>query len=164
MWSRAPACVADPASRSISDPVYSLAGLSHPCILRTLRPGAELRIGEDVGMNGATVCCAARVSIGSQVLMGVNALVTDTDFHALAPEGRRWSIDGVGTAPVIIGDNVWLGLNSVVLKGVTIGRDAVVGAGSVVVGDIPAGAMPPSRVFCPTWWCIPVRLTKSAAS
>jgi acetyltransferase-like isoleucine patch superfamily enzyme len=125
----------------VSDPVYSATGIAHPCILRTLRPQARLIMGDDVGLSGATVCCAERVEIGDRVLVGANVTITDTDFHALRPEGRRWSGASADAAPVAVGDDVFLGMGSVVLKGVTIGRDAVVGALSVVTRDVPAGAV-----------------------
>lgn len=125
----------------VSDPIFSEPGVSHPCVLRTLASGASLLVGDDVGMSGSTICAAQSVTIGDQVLMGANVVVTDSDFHPLAPERRRWSREGVATAPVAIDDNVFLGMNSLVLKGVTIGRDAVVAAGSVVTRDVPAGAI-----------------------
>jgi acetyltransferase-like isoleucine patch superfamily enzyme len=137
----------------ISDPVYSEAGLNHPCVLRTLRPGASLLIGDEVGLNGATVCAASSVRIGSRVLVGGNVVIADTDFHALAIEGRRYSSATAAVAPVDIGDDVFLGFNVLVLKGVTIGAGAVVAAGSVVVGDVPAGAVVggvPARVIAQT--------------
>ena len=101
-------------------------------------------------MSGCTVCAAQRVTIGDDCLLGVDVLIADTDFHRVAPEGRRWRRDGVRTAPVEIGDNVFIGARAMVLKGVTIGEGAVVGAGSVVVDDVPAGAVvagAPARVL-----------------
>jgi acetyltransferase-like isoleucine patch superfamily enzyme len=133
----------------ISDPVFSEPGIAHPCVLRTLSKTAELRIGDDVGMSGATVCAADSVTIGDQVLLGANATIVDTDFHPLVAAGRRWNATAVATAPVCIGENVFIGMNALVLKGVSIGRDAVIGAGSVVASDIPAGAIAtgvPARV------------------
>jgi acetyltransferase-like isoleucine patch superfamily enzyme len=125
----------------ISDSTFSGPGVAHPCVLRCLLPGARITIGDDVAMSGASICASVSVEIGDQVLVGANAVITDTDFHPLAPEHRRWSEENVGIAPVVIGANVFLGMNSMVLKGVTVGRDAVIAAGSVVVHDVPAGAI-----------------------
>ncbi|NLF40795.1 acyltransferase [bacterium] len=98
-----------------------------------------MRIGDDTGLSGAAVCAARSVSIGAGCLIGANAAITDCDFHAVAPENRRYntSPDAVGCAPVIIGDNVWIGMNVIILKGVTIGRNSIIGAGSVVTKSIP---------------------------
>jgi acetyltransferase-like isoleucine patch superfamily enzyme len=134
----------------ISDSRFSEPGVSHPCVLRTLRSGASLTIGDNVGMSGCSVCAAERVSIGDECLIGADVLIADTDFHRVDPEGRRWRKDGVSTASIHIGRNVFIGARSMVLKGVNIGDDAVVGAGSVVTSDVPAGAVAagsPARVI-----------------
>jgi len=125
----------------ISDPYYSECGNSHPVMLRTLTPEAELIIGDDVGLNGATISAAQSIRIGNAVMAGANATVVDTDFHPLAPTDRHRRGARPATAPVEIGDNVFLGYDSLVLKGVTIGRDAVVAACAVVSRDVPAGAI-----------------------
>jgi acetyltransferase-like isoleucine patch superfamily enzyme len=125
----------------ISDPYYSEGANSHPVYLRTLGSDAELLIGDDVGLNGATIVAALSVRIGNGVMMGANSTVVDTDFHPLAPADRHRRDVPPATAPVVVGDNVFLGYNSLVMKGVAIGRDAVVAACSVVVRDVPAGAV-----------------------
>ena len=127
-------------------------GVAHPVILRTLRPDSVIRIGDDTGMSGATVCAASSVTIGAQCLIGANVTITDYDFHAVAPANRRYATnpDAIGCAPVVIEDNVWIGLNTVILKGVTIGADTVVGAGSVVTRSLPprcVAAGQPARVI-----------------
>lgn len=88
----------------------------------------------------------ARVTIGDDVQMGPNVqLLTAT--HPVEPGPRRdkWE----AAEPIVIGDNVWLGGGVIVCPGVTIGEDTVVGAGSVVVRDLPAGVVAvgsPARV------------------
>jgi acetyltransferase-like isoleucine patch superfamily enzyme len=107
-------------------------------------------VGENVGMSGCTICAAERVSIGNDCLLGADVLIADTDFHPIDPDGRRWRKDGVRTAPVDIGDNVFIGARTMVLKGVRIGDNAVIGAGSVVTTDVPADAVAagsPARVI-----------------
>lgn len=137
-----------------SDSRFTDLGVSRPVILRTLRPGAAIRIGPDTGLSGTAVCAAVSVQIGTGCLFGADVQVTDTDFHALAAAGRRHESrhERIASAPVVIEDNVFLGAGVRVLKGVRIGRDSVIGAGSVVTRDIPAGVIAagnPARVLKP---------------
>ena len=124
------------------------ACVNHPVIQALLRPVAELRIGDDTGISGGSFCAAKSIRIGKRCLIGANALVTDCDFHAVKPEERRYNSnpDDIGCAPVVIEDNVWLGANVTVLKGVRIGENTVVAAGSVVADSLPpnvvAGGVP----------------------
>lgn len=78
-----------------------------------------------------------RITIGRNVLIGPNVTLCTTG-HPIHPDHR---MDGMYSFPITIGDNVWLGANVIVMPGVTIGNDAVIGAGSVVTGDIPAGVV-----------------------
>lgn len=99
--------------------------------------------------NGAMLKCAgAGISIGRDGLFGARVEIFDSDFHGLAPGERR---DGEPcTAPVRIGDNVFVGMGVRILKGATIGSDSVIGAGAVVAGEIPAGVIAagnPARVI-----------------
>ena len=122
-------------------------GINRPCMITTLGRGARLRIGDDCGFSGAVVAAASEILIGNRVLVGANVTITDTDWHGLQPDARRQPGD---SEPVHIGDGVWLGLNVIVMKGVTIGRDSVIGAGSVVSASIPAGVIAagqPARVL-----------------
>lgn len=118
---------------------YTALGVNHPVILRTLKPGAVIKIGADTGISGASICAASSVSIGQQCLFGANVVITDTDFHSLKAENRRYNnrIDDIAVAPVCIEDNVFLGTGVIVLKGVTIGKNSVVGAGTIVARDVP---------------------------
>ncbi len=124
-------------STSRSNPL----GPNHPVILSTRRAGAQLTIGDDFGMTGGSLVCDERVSIGDRVWLGANAVITDTDFHPLDPQTRRDSPLNAATAPVEISDDVFIGMNALILKGVHIGARAVVGAGSVVTRDVPPGAI-----------------------
>jgi acetyltransferase-like isoleucine patch superfamily enzyme len=103
---------------------------------------AGITIGDDVGMSGASVCAAVSVSIGHRVMLGSGAIVADTDFHATGVAERRYlPASEASSAAVTIEDDVFLGANSIVLKGVTIGHGSVIGAGSVVSRDIPPGVV-----------------------
>lgn len=137
-------------SRSISTDL----GVSRPCILRTLRPDAQIVIGSKSGLSGCVICAASSVMIGNECLIGADVMIFDTDFHALEPAGRRTNRDPdqIATAPVVIEKNVFIGARSVVCKGVTIGANSVIGAGSIVTKDIPANTIAagnPCRVIRP---------------
>ena len=118
-------------------------GVNHPVVLRTLRPGAVLQIGEEVRMSGATICAATRVIIGSRCMIGANVTIVDTDFHSMDAAIRSSPQDGqlAKTRSVEIGDDVFIGGGSYILKGVTIGHRAVIGAASVVTRNVAPGAM-----------------------
>jgi acetyltransferase-like isoleucine patch superfamily enzyme len=135
-----------------SDSRYTELGVNHPVIIRTLRPGAVISIGEDSGMSGTVLCAALSIAIGRDCLIGANVTITDTDFHSLNPVGRRYNKDfnSISAKPVAIGNNVFVGASSVILKGVSIGDNCVIGAGSVVTSDIPTNSIAagnPARVI-----------------
>lgn len=126
-----------------SDGQINALGINHPVVLRTLRPGAEIVIGEDTGMSGGAICAAGSIRIGAGCLIGANVTLADTDFHALKPENRRYNKnpDEIAVAPIVIEDNVFIGAEAFVLKGVTIGKNSVIGAGAVVTRDIPENSI-----------------------
>lgn len=96
---------------------------------------AVLKIGNGVAIGDRTEIHAGdSVSIGDGTLIAWDCCIMDRDYHKLESETEV-------TAPVVIGNNVWIGCNALILKGVTIGNGAVVAAGSVVTKDVPAGAL-----------------------
>ncbi len=108
-------------------------------LLAVGEPGAmkKITIGADTYINRNTMIDAAhQVSIGRGVGIGPNCYITDHD-HGMAP-GAPVMTQPLVSRPTVISDGVWLGAGCIVLKGVTIGRNTVVGAGSVVVHDLPA--------------------------
>lgn len=122
-------------------------GVAGPCILNTVRENARIRIGNRVGMSGTVVCAAESVEIGDDVFCGANVKIMDTDFHGVRFEDR---CNGGVSAPVRIEEKVWLGVDVLVLKGVTIGAGTVVAARSVVTRSLPAGVIAagqPARVL-----------------
>jgi maltose O-acetyltransferase len=109
--------------------------------------GYQIHIGPRSFANwGLVAADVARIDIGADVQIGPNVqLLTPT--HPVEPEPRREKWEAA--QPITIGDNVWLGGGVIVCPGVTIGADTVVGAGSVVVRDLPAGVLAvgnPARV------------------
>ncbi len=101
-------------------------------------------------MTGGVLCAAQSVIIGDRVIVGANTTIVDTDFHPLQPSNRQVEPNAGFSAPVVIDDDIFIGMNCLVLKGVHIGKGSVIGAGSVVTGDIPSGVIAagnPARVI-----------------
>ena len=108
-----------------------------PVVLSTRRADAAIEVGADCGFTGTTLVAADRISIGDRVLVGGNASIVDFDFHPLTPEGRAEDFNAGAATPIVIEDDVFVGMEALILKGVTIGEGAVVGAGAVVTQDVP---------------------------
>lgn len=125
---------------------------NHPVLLAAREAGARLIIGDHFAMTGGAVVCAERVTIGDYVTIGANTIITDTDFHPLDAMTRRERPLDAATAPVVLEDDVFIGMRCLVLKGVTIGKGSVIGAGSVVTHNIPPGVIAagnPAKVIRP---------------
>lgn len=134
-------------SGELSNPL----GLNHRCIIRTITPLAKITIGNNVSMSGGAVVARQEITIGNNVMIGANCHIIDSDQHPLAPCLRmQFDIDSIATQKVSIEDNVWLGMNVIVLKGVVIGANSIIGAGSVVSRSIPSNSVAagnPARVI-----------------
>lgn len=118
---------------------YNRIGRQQRCIF-VVASGAHLKVGANTGISGSAIICYREISIGSNVKIGGNVVMYDTDFHSLNPLHRRdKAMDKkyVVTAPIVIGDDVFIGAHSTILKGVCIGNNAIVGACSVVTKNIP---------------------------
>lgn len=110
------------------------------------REGASLSLGDRTFVGKSTMAIASRVEIGNDVLIAWGCTIVDHDSHALRFSDRRDDVSNwylglkdwsrVEIEPVIIQDKVWIGLNVVILKGVTVGEGAVVAAASVVTKDV----------------------------
>jgi maltose O-acetyltransferase len=132
----------------------SFAGARLPVFLGVGDHGV-LRIGDGAFLNeAANIYADSRVEIGARTLIANFVCIMDTNMHEVEANG------GVKTAPIKIGKNVWLGLGTIVLPGVTIGDNTVVAAGSVVVESLPADVLAagnPARVKrsinAPDGWC-----------
>jgi hypothetical protein len=123
-----------------SRPSSNVLYLSRPCVLAATKPGAVIRIGNKVGMSGSTLIAASGIEIGDHTLIGAEVAIVDTDFHPLDPDMRdAHETLGAATRPIRIGKRVFIGTRAIILKGVSIADDAVVGAGAVVSRDVAAG-------------------------
>lgn len=101
-------------------------------------PDAKIVIGNNVGMNSTRMRISKGLTIGDYVKIGGGVLIIDTDSHSIDWNVRRYSDNQVCSAPITIEDDVWIGAQCIILKGVTIGARSIIGAGSVVTKDIPA--------------------------
>jgi acetyltransferase-like isoleucine patch superfamily enzyme len=118
-------------------------------VMFDLGQNARMKIGNFVLMNGARIICDSEITIGDHCLISWNVVLMDTHRLPLDPIERRAELERVATRsprrasaetnaqPIHIGPNVWIGFDSCVLPGATIGQGAVVGARSVVTTDVP---------------------------
>src|SRR4051794_40741138 len=125
-------------------------------------------VGNFTLLNGALVMAEERIEIGSHCLISWNVGIADSDFHPLASAQRiidaralapyftnRPPRPEIRSAPVVISDNVWIGMNAVILKGVTIGENSVVAAGAVVTKSVPPNTVvagKPAGAGKKLWW------------
>lgn len=103
------------------------------------RYGGKIEIGDGFGISGTTIYAFESIKIGKNATIGANCKIIDNDFHPLDPIKRNQGLNEEYTKrkPIEIGDNCFIGMNSIILKGTTIGNNVVVGAGSVVQGTFP---------------------------
>jgi acetyltransferase-like isoleucine patch superfamily enzyme len=103
--------------------------------------GAKLIIKNNSGFSGVSIFCSKNIEVGSYCNFGGNVSIWDTNFHSLDYELRRAGLEDVKSDSIIIGDDVFVGANAIILKGVTIGNRSIIGAGSVVTKNIPSDEM-----------------------
>ncbi len=127
---------------------------SHTTFWRTALAVEEfgmLEIGSYCYIANASVVCSKHIAIGDRVFIAGGVTIADSDFHpidplerlkdviALSPVGDRFNRPDFGKSPVVIEDDVWIGMNSTILKGVKIGKGAIIEPGSVVLKDVLPG-------------------------
>lgn len=119
--------------------LYNPIGRNQRCIF-SVAENAKLKIGDNVGLSSVAIICQTSIIIGNNVKIGGNTLIYDTDFHSLDFKERvafPEITSNIKRKKVVIGDNVFIGGHSIILKGVEIGSNSIVGAGSVVSKNIP---------------------------
>ena len=101
---------------------------------------ATLKIGNNVGISQTALIAIEEINIGNNVKIGGGSYLYTSDFHSLDPIIRNSKEDLVKrkSAPIILEDNVFIGAHSIILKGVHIGKNSIIGAGSIVTKSIPA--------------------------
>ena len=121
----------------VSDEKRSGLTLFCSCKLTTIADG-KIVIGNNVALNGTVITSKKNIYIGDGTIIAPNVIIVDTDFHAVwPPEDRFKQVSSDLDKAVTIGNNVWIGMNSIILKGLSIGDNSVIGAGSVVNSSIP---------------------------
>jgi len=101
--------------------------------------GAVLKIGNNVGISQTAIVAVDDVTIDDNVKIGGGCYIYSTDFHSLDPNIRKSAkdIQNRRSAPIHIKTNAFIGAHSIILKGVTIGENSIIGAGAVVTKDVP---------------------------
>ncbi len=105
-----------------------------PVSLYTLNENSRVDIGNNCTLNGVSIRAVSNISIGNDCVFAPDVKIIDHD-HLSSPTDRH-SLNYI-SSPITIEDNVWVGYNVLILKGVKIGKNSIIGAGSVVVKDIP---------------------------
>jgi acetyltransferase-like isoleucine patch superfamily enzyme len=120
-----------------SDFVSNMVGLYQRSII-VARYGGKISIGSGCGISGSTIYAMKEITIGDNVLIGGNCKIIDNDFHPL-PASLRYDqkVEDIKKGAIYIDDGCFIGANSIILKGTTLGKNCVVGAGSVVSGTYP---------------------------
>lgn len=127
----------------------NLVGLYSRTIIVTRAPGAELVIGDNVGISGATIYARKSIRIGDNTCIGGNVKILDNDFHPIEWETRNrlakdpngGNSDLIPAKEIVIGKNCFIGCNSIILKGTVLGEGCVVGAGAVISGKFEANSV-----------------------
>lgn len=125
-----------------SNSLFNYRGLNHQCVIQTGTPNARIVIRDNCGFSGCSIVADREIVIEENVTIGANVVIGDRDDHS--------EIYASEPSIVHIKKNVWIGMNSIVMKGVTIGEFAIIGAGAVVTRDVPAYAIMggvPARVL-----------------
>jgi len=119
-------------------------GITNPIVLECIE-GGEIVIGNNSGLTSAVISSRQRITIGDYVKIGGNARLFDHDFHSIDYLSRREGENdkkGVRSAEIVVGNDVFIGTNAIILKGVHIGARCIIAAGSVVtIKNIPDGSI-----------------------
>lgn len=100
----------------------------------------SIYVGDYVGMSNVAIASSSEVRIGNNVLIGAGTKIYGTDFHPISVKYRDGKIQTpgkTGTKAIIIEDGVFIGAGCIIMKGVQIGKNSVIGAGSIVTKKIP---------------------------
>jgi acetyltransferase-like isoleucine patch superfamily enzyme len=104
-------------------------------------PSSIIRIGDNCSLNGTIIHSRNAVIIGDNCMFGPGVVILDNDSHntSIDPERRRQG--KISESPVTIGNNVWVGMRSIIMKGVQIGDNSIIAAGSIVIKSVPPNTL-----------------------
>lgn len=128
--------ISGPGEVVFGDNCLIISDAIKPVCIRTLLPGASVKLGDNAGLNGTAIQSACKVSIGNWSNIA-DAYITDTPAHSIKRDRRQETVEDVPSAPVVIANNVWISVQVVILDGVKIGDNSVIGACSLVMDDVP---------------------------
>lgn len=122
-----------------SNPIGYHAGMAFPTAILIDKQGAECQIGANCRINGAYIHAQSKISIGMNTVIASGTNIIDSNGHQTLSNNRTKGRDI--PKEIIIGNNVWIGLNSTILKGTTIGGNSIIAAGSIVKGKFPNNSL-----------------------
>ena len=131
-----PLIVSGPGKVEFGKNCLVISNAIKPVCIRTLTRHAVVNLDDHVGLNGTSIQCVDRVSIGKLSNIA-DAYITDTAAHSIQKDRRMQDVNDVTARPVIIGENVWVSVQVVILDGVTIGDNSVIGACSLIRSKVP---------------------------
>lgn len=122
--------------------ISNLVGLPHPVLIAARGKNAIIKMGNNVGISGVSINCRSSITIGNNVAIGGGAGIWDHDFHPMDAGERNSNPSAEGiTKPIVIEDDVFIGARALILKGVTIGKGSVIGAGAIVAKSVPPNSV-----------------------
>jgi len=120
-----------------SDPVEYHGPMYAPVTILADKPGAEVHVARGSRLVGCHIHAWRRVLIGEYCLIAANTVIMDSHGHSTQDaDALRRHLTQDEPEEIVVGDHVWIGLNSIITKGVRIGRGSIVAAGSVVTRDV----------------------------
>ncbi|MBD3756142.1 MAG: acyltransferase [Gammaproteobacteria bacterium] len=122
-----------------SSPIGYHGGMPFPCSILVDGPNARVNVGRSSRLNGAYIHAKRLIDIGDNCVIASGVNVIDSNGHNLTSSDRTSGADD--PKPIRIGNNVWISMNAIILKGTTIGDNCVIGANSVVKGDFPRNSL-----------------------
>lgn len=135
-----PLVISGPGRVRFGDNCLIISNAIKPVCIRTLSRDASVTLGDNAGLNGTSIQSVGRVAIGDLSNIA-DAYITDTAAHSIGRSRRMESVAEAKSEPVRIGRNVWVSVQTVILSGVTVGDDSVIGACTLVREDVPEGVL-----------------------
>ena len=132
--------------------------MTHKVTLAAVTPEAKIEFEDNSGGSGCTIICANHIYVGRYTILGAGCVLYDCKEHEYSPVTGWFSCRKKTGAPIRIGSRCYIGMNCIILKGVTIGDNCVISAGTIIKEDVPAGHLAQGNpaVYTP----LPEHLTK----